>query len=188
MKIFLFLIGMGAAGILGYSFEPQMRFQLTGKTPVSNIVKPQMAIVEIEAPPEYPDPAPVDPNDMADNTQQEPTEVTPEPEIVVAEPEPVPEPAPEPEPVPEPFAPKGAVAVMQSSIKGGDIKEFSFDQVIDWQAGEEPETIDGVAYQTGIASYKSETVFGLKTIQAKALINGGKVVRWLWPKSGMEIK
>ena len=50
------------------------------------------------------------------------------------------------------------------------------------------ETVDGVVYQTGSAAYKAETIFGVKTIQAKALIRGGKVVRWIWPKSGMEIK
>ena len=77
---------------------------------------------------------------------------------------------------------------MQASIKGGEIKEFSFDQVLEWQATDGPEKFDGETYQTGIAAYKAETVFGVKTIQAKALIKDGKVVRWLWPKSGMEIK
>ena len=120
-----------------------------------------------------------------------PAELTPEPT-----PEPAPEPAPAPEPTPEPTpAPEAAaagsgdpVAIMKASIQAGEIKEFSFDQVLEWQPGEGTETIDGQGYQTGIASYKAETVFGVKTIQAKALIQGGKVVRWLWPKSGMEIK
>ena len=77
---------------------------------------------------------------------------------------------------------------MKASIQAGEIKEFGFDQVLEWVAGEGEETIDGESYQTGLASYKAETVFGVKTIHAKALIKGGKVVRWLWPKSGMEIK
>jgi hypothetical protein len=77
---------------------------------------------------------------------------------------------------------------MKASIQAGEIKEFTFDQVLEWLPGEGAETIDGQSFQTGIASYKAETVFGVKTIQAKALIQGGKVVRWLWPKSGMEIK
>jgi len=76
---------------------------------------------------------------------------------------------------------------MKASINAGEIKEFTSDQVLDWQPGE-TETSDGESYQTGIASYKAETVFGVKTIQAKALIKGGKVAKWLWPKSGMEIK
>ena len=40
----------------------------------------------------------------------------------------------------------------------------------------------------GTLTYKAETIFGVKTIQAKALITDGKVQRWIWPKSGMEIK
>jgi hypothetical protein len=127
----------------------------------------------------------------------DPPVVTPTPTPTPApEPEPTPEPTPEPAPEPEPTsAPEPAaagsgdpVAIMKASIQAGEIKEFSFDQVLEWQPGERMETIDGQGYQTGIASYKAETVFGVKTIQAKALIQGGKVVRWLWPKSGMEIK
>jgi hypothetical protein len=48
--------------------------------------------------------------------------------------------------------------------------------------------VDGQPFQTGSVTYKAETIFGVKTIQAKALIKGGKVQRWIWPKSGMEIK
>jgi hypothetical protein len=76
---------------------------------------------------------------------------------------------------------------MQESVRTGQIKEFTFDQVLAWKA-EADETIDGETYQTGLASYKAETIFGVKTIQAKALIKNGKVQRWIWPKSGMEIK
>jgi hypothetical protein len=79
------------------------------------------------------------------------------------------------------------VKVMQESIRSGQIKEFTFDQVLGWEAGAS-ESVDGEAFQTGNVSYKAETIFGVKTIQAKALIKEGKVHRWIWPKSGMEIK
>jgi hypothetical protein len=59
--------------------------------------------------------------------------------------------------------------------------------VQDWQAGPQ-ETVDGQVYQTGTVTYRAETIFGVKTIQAKALIQNGRVVRWIWPKSGMEIR
>ena len=280
MKTFLFLLGLVAACILGYSFEPDLRFKLTGQTPVKGNAKPgRMAVVP--TPPEqaidpasFPadqlpekillknsaeiaDPAsdlkmtitagsrvnlirlagenviispgagplegsvPIDQTDLLEQLAALPKNPRPAPEDPVVavvtptdpempvdpapgpapEPEPAPEPTPEPEPTPapepeptpapEPPVPTGpvdVVAVMQGSIKAGEIKEFSFDQVLDWQASEETETIDGETYSTGIASYKAETVFGVKTIQAKALIKDGKVVRWLWPKSGMEIK
>lgn len=76
---------------------------------------------------------------------------------------------------------------MQESVQAAQIKEFTFAQVLEWKAGSD-ESVDGETYQTGIASYKAETIFGVKTIQAKALLKGGKVQRWIWPKSGMEIK
>ena len=51
MKTFLFLLGLVAACILGYSFEPDLRFQLTGQTPVKGNAKPgRMAVVPV--PPE----------------------------------------------------------------------------------------------------------------------------------------
>ena len=79
------------------------------------------------------------------------------------------------------------VKIMQENIRSGQIKEFTFDQVTAWQAGKEEE-IDNQKYQTGISSYKAETIFGMKNIQAKALIQNGKVVRWIWPTSGLEIQ
>lgn len=79
------------------------------------------------------------------------------------------------------------VKVMQESIRGAQVKEFTFDQVLGWEAGGD-ETVDGEIFKTGTVSYKAETIFGVKTIQAKALIKDGKVQRWIWPKSGMEIK
>jgi len=121
------------------------------------------------------------------------TEPPPEPEpIPEPEPEPIPEPEPEPIPEPEPtpttpVVAGEAVAIMKASIQSGQIKEFAADQVLSWNKGED-EIIDGVTYQTGLVDYKAETIFGEKTIQAKALISNGKVERWIWPKSGMEIK
>ena len=79
------------------------------------------------------------------------------------------------------------VKVMQESIRSAQVKEFTFDQVLGWEAAAE-ETVDGEVFKTGLVSYKAETIFGVKTIQAKALIKGDKVQRWIWPKSGMEIK
>ena len=124
-------------------------------------------------PPKVPEPAPLPP--------------PPVPEPAPA-PVPTPEPAPVVEPAPAPTGnPADVVKAMQESIKAAQIKEFTFAQVLDWKA-DEPETTDGETYQTGLISYKAETIFGVKTIQAKALVKGDKVVRWIWPKSGMEIK
>jgi len=140
---------------------------------------PVVAQIEPEPEPE-PDPIP-------------PLEPDPEPAIVQNEAEmepPVATPEAEPTPAPAPAAPAASgdvVSIMQQSIRGGEIKEFTFDQVLGWKP-EEDETVDGETYQTGVAAYKADTIFGVKTIQAKALIKDGKVIRWIWPKSGMEIK
>jgi hypothetical protein len=128
-------------------------------------------------------------------------------------PEPVPAPAPVPTPIPEPVpVPRGEsepepvapvptpvpsvpatlgdadiVKIMQESYRSGLIKEFVVDKVIGWKAiGEEK--VDGETYLTGLVDYSAETIFGIKSVQAKALIKDGKVVKWISPKSGMEIK
>ncbi len=263
MKTILFLFGLVAAGIVGYSFEPDIYEALTGKAPELKKSPPSRVVVEsppaagtidpasfpadqlpekvlLKANVEIADAAsdlkmtitsgnrvnlirldgnnviispgggpfegsvPISQTDLLEQLAALPKNPAPaEPVSVVTppaepempaepvDPQPAPEPAPTPEPEPEAAVPEGSddvVAVMQASIKGSEIKEFSFDQVLDWQASEEPETIDGETYNTGVASYKAETVFGVKTMHAKAFIKGGKVVRWLWPKSGMEIK
>jgi hypothetical protein len=142
-----------------------------------------------------PDPTPV-PTPAGDSEEPAPMPEpapAPKPEPSPApEPTPAPEPAPAPEPTPAPApatpaGPVSVVKVMQDSIRAGQIKEFTFDQVLGWEAGAD-ETVDGGTFKTGTVSYKAETIFGVKTIQAKALIQDGKVLRWIWPKSGMEIK
>ena len=46
MKLFLFLLGLVAAGLLGYSFEPLMREALTGKSPDAVYETPAKVVVE----------------------------------------------------------------------------------------------------------------------------------------------
>lgn len=149
---------------------------------------------------------PIQETDLLEQIAANPPAPTAPPEVKLGEPPkapapeptptpaPTPAPAPEPAPIPEPApapvtasGPTDAVKLMQDSVRAGQIKEFTFGQVLTWKADAD-ETIDGETYQTGLASYKAETIFGVKTIQAKALIKGGKVQRWIWPKSGMEIK
>ena len=78
------------------------------------------------------------------------------------------------------------VSTMQASINAQQIKKFGYSAVTSWKAGE-TENIDGQSYQTGLVTYKDQTIFGVKNIQAKALIINGKVQRWIWPTSGLEI-
>ena len=97
-----------------------------------------------------------------------------------------------PEPTTEPLGgglltPEQIVEVMKASIKAGAVKEFKLAQVEAWKAGED-EDFGGEDFQTGLAAYKAETIFGVKTVQAKALIKGGKVTKWVYAKTGMEIR
>ena len=123
------------------------------------------------------DPAPVTPADPAPVTPADPAPVTPA----------------DPTSATDAVASAGnlldpeIVKIMQENIRSGRIKEFTFDQVTAWTAGKEEE-VDNQKYQTGISSYKAETIFGMKNIQAKALIQNGKVIKWIWPTSGLEIQ
>jgi hypothetical protein len=99
-------------------------------------------------------------------------------------------PAPAPEPAPAAdgkLTPEEIVEVMKASIKAGEIKEFTFEQVQDWKAGEE-EDVDGETFQTGMAAYKAQTIFGEKIVQATALIKDRKVQKWIYSKTRMEIR
>ena len=110
-------------------------------------------------------------------------------------PAPASDPAPvavnDPEPAPAPAAAslsdEQIVELMKKSIGGGAVKEFKMEQVKGWKADGE-ETIDGTTYQTGLAAYEAQTIFGVRPVQAKALIKDGKIERWVYAKSGMEIQ
>lgn len=283
MKLFLNLCGMAVAGFLGYTLEPNLRFQLTGIEPgraemaengkVVLQMGDQKTMVDLETltPEQLPEKVlintdvkvsdagsgitmniqagnrvklvrieganvvvspgegsylgkiPVMETDLVKQLSEKPPAMptapattTPTPTAPAAgesaepppmpEPPPVPEPAPTPEPAPAPepspapepavpaappvvadAGPVDVVQVMQESVKSAQIKEFKFDQVTEWKAGE-PETVDGESFQTGTALYKAVTFLGEKSIEAKAFIKDGKVQRWIWPRSGMEIK
>ncbi len=274
MKFFMATIGILCAGFLGYILEPDMRYALTGQSPVAVVQVPPAKAEEQPVafvPPPVPKPtydySGLQPNQLPEKivlktavvasiagetdtlplpagTKVKPTRIegtdvhfsvagtaqgkvavaqtnlieqlianpppapapATQPEIAKNEPtpavEPMPakepevatEPAKEPEPTPTPqpvvtaaLSAEDIVKLMQESIRSGQIKEFTFDQVTGWKAGEEEE-LEGEKFQTGLAAYKAETIFGVKNIQAKALIQGGKVIRWIWPTSGLEIQ
>ena len=79
------------------------------------------------------------------------------------------------------------LGLMKKFIAAGTLKEFKAEQVVTWKAGED-ESIDGVNYQIGLVTYKAQTIFGEKPVNAKALVKGGEVDRWVFAKSGMEMR
>jgi hypothetical protein len=213
MKFFFPILCVAASGFAGYLLEPEMRPTLTGQVP-GGASKPvaDADLKDVPPPPVTPPPTappvtsppvappvttpPVTPPPVTP-PPVEPPPVTPppvtpppaEPPVVKNDP-PMEEPVAPPATPPTPSAalgPEDIVKLMQDSIRAKQVKEFTFDQVLGWKAGEDEE-VDGEKYQTGVAAYKAETIFGVKTIQAKALIQGGEVKKWIWPNSGMEIK
>jgi hypothetical protein len=207
MKYFFPMLCVAAAGGAGYLFEPKITPNLISYNQtkaryvdggVAEKSKPEPALPtpEKEATPEPVKPEPVEPpvvkNDPAPPPVPEPT---PEPPVAdnggeKMKDDPTPPPLADPAPAVGSAGSLSAddiVKLMQESIKSQQVKEFTFEQVLAWKGGEEEE-VDGAKYQTGVAAYKAETIFGVKTIQAKALIQSGKVTKWIWPNSGMEIK
>lgn len=200
MKFVFSTLCLAAAGLAGYLLEPSLRPTLTGKP--AAVAKPVAPAVVVDPPPP---PVETVPSEMAPAPMPTPAAPVvetpapaPEPEPAsVPQPEPAPQPeaAPEPEPEPEPAAPpvpavlgaEDIVKLMQDSIRSKQIKEFGFDDVLTWKAGDEEE-VDGSTYQTGVVTYKAATILGVKTIPAKALIQDGKVAKWIWPNTKTEIK
>ena len=152
-------------------YEREAGGAIAATTPPATVVAPAPAPATVVAP--APAPAPV-------------AKIDP----VVSNPEPMPvvEPTPVPDPVEDTkLGDDEIIALMKDSIAGGAVKEFTSDQVKGWKTNGE-ETIDGTEYQTGLAAYEAATIFGVRPVQAKALIKDGKIERWVYAKSGMEIQ
>lgn len=133
---------------------------------------------------------------MAGDSSAEPA---PDP-VVVPDPIPVPDPEPvvEPEPVvdaqPDPapdagkeVVPAAIVDLMKASVADGKVTEFEASQVTSWKAGSSME-FDGKTYQTGLVTFKAETILGMQEHDAIALIENGAVVKWMWAKTKLEMR
>jgi hypothetical protein len=198
-----------AAGVAGYVLEPQLESSL--------LPSKHHAAKTVEAPTAVAEPAPAPVVKKVDPTPPPVAKPTPPVVVENTPPEPVPEPPVEPTkpevagadtppapsgddllPPPPPLGDLGGgngddaknkaiVELMKSSITDGQVTEFTVSQVLGWKAGGK-EVFDGETYQVGLAAYSADTIFGKKTLEAKALIKDGKVVKWVWAKSKLEIK
>ena len=78
-------------------------------------------------------------------------------------------------------------AVMQKSVKAGDVTEFAYDDVQAWEfLGEED--FDGSSYIAGECTVKVTTILGVSERKVKALCRNGGVVKWVWAASGVKIE
>lgn len=115
----------------------------------------------------------------------EPTPPTPIPAVVPPTP-PTP-PAPAPTPAATKLDEAAIVTLLKSDVQAGKVTEFKANQVTAWKAGEELE-FDGDTYQTGRVTFKAETILGVQEHEAIALIEDGKVYKWMWAKTKLEMR
>jgi hypothetical protein len=81
-----------------------------------------------------------------------------------------------------------AVEVMKASIGAGEVKSIPLDQVKKWEGGGLAE-LDGKQCLIGRLVYFDREVFsGQPNIQVKAYILEEEVVKWVYEKTGIEIK
>jgi hypothetical protein len=79
------------------------------------------------------------------------------------------------------------ISILRKSINAGELTGFEADDVKALAlAGEEE--FDGVNYQIGLGTVNMTTIFGLTEQKVKALCINGKVVKWLWAASSVEIQ
>jgi hypothetical protein len=90
-------------------------------------------------------------------------------------------------PSPETAETSPVIVAMQESFQNDGLREFTEATPTRWQAGTD-ETVGGETYQTGLLDYLAQTPFGGKAMQVKALLQDGKVVKWVSVTSGKELR
>lgn len=76
---------------------------------------------------------------------------------------------------------------MKQSLMSGAVTEFSVQDVKKVEV-ESPQNRDGVSYEVGSVTIKDLTIFGEQETKVIALIQNGKVQKWLWMPSEMEVQ
>jgi len=91
------------------------------------------------------------------------------------------------EPAPEPVLPivlaetpalsnVQMLELMKKSVTNRTVKEFAFQDVTSWEITGTKE-IDGSEYQVGEVTYEQNSIFGNKSLRAKALFQDGELVK-----------
>ena len=111
----------------------------------------------------------------------------PVPPVASVDPPVVTPPAPAPPTTASKLDEAAIVALLKADVEAGKVTEFKVNQVTEWNAGEEIE-FDGETYQTGLVTFKAETILGVQEHEAIALIEDGKVYKWMWAKTKLEMR
>lgn len=81
----------------------------------------------------------------------------------------------------------GTIPLMVESIRAGEVKEIQLDKIDYWKwIGYEE--IGGTGYWTAVVGYTANTMFGEINAEGKALMRGGRVVKWIYSGSEEEIR
>lgn len=79
------------------------------------------------------------------------------------------------------------VELMQRSVVAKEVTEFTAEQVKEWKKDAD-ETLNNETLQVGRTTIEVETTYGTMTLKAKAFVKNGAIVRWIWPRSGNNIR
>lgn len=70
------------------------------------------------------------------------------------------------------------ITIMQQDVQNGGLKGIAMDEIIEWRfVGFE--SVNGASFWTGVAVYPVSTMFGSFHVEAKAMIQNDKVVKWI---------
>jgi serine/threonine protein kinase len=95
--------------------------------------------------------------------------------------------APEPPPAAGRLHEASIVDLLKSDVQAGKVTEFKANQVTAWKAGEKMQ-FNGDTYKTGRVTFKTETILGVQEHEAIALIEDGKIYKWVWAKTKLEMR
>ncbi len=116
-------------------------------------------------------------------------DATPEPAPPVTPPAPGADPAPAPTTTPATarLGESAIIALLKKDVQDGNVSEFKTSQVTSWEAGGDME-FDGDTYQTGRVTFEADTILGVQQHEAIALIEHGKVYKWIWAKTKLDMR
>ena len=73
-------------------------------------------------------------------------------------------------------------------MRGSVPASFLMRTIVKYNASDLLKEVDGKDYYTGVVGYTASTIFGEIKTEGKALIRGGKVIKWIYNGSEEEIK
>lgn len=80
-----------------------------------------------------------------------------------------------------------ALELLKTVVSEGDVASIAYEDVQSWELGEDEE-LNGEVYVVGLLEITPTTIFGRKPQKVKALMQQGKVVKWVLVSTGKELQ